>query len=231
VRVGHVPSSLVLGGRRVEIRRPRARSTAGQELRLPSWQGWSSHDPLDERAFEQMMLGVSTRRYARSLEPLPQEVAVRGISKSVISERFVVGTQRRLADLMQRDLRGLKLVALLIDGVHFAEHVVLAAIGIDVDGSKHPLGLREGATENASACKALLEDLIERGLDPHRARLVVLDGAKALRRAVLDTFGERVLIQRCQAHSVPGRAHSKEVRSPLTGKTFEPVSLGQVAAA
>ena len=200
VRVGHVPSSLVLGGRRVEIRRPRARSTAGQELRLPSWQGWSSHDPLDERAFEQMMLGVSTRRYARSLEPLPQEVAVRGISKSVISERFVVGTQRRLADLMQRDLRGLKLVALLIDGVHFAEHVVLAAIGIDVDGSKHPLGLREGATENASACKALLEDLIERGLDPHRARLVVLDGAKALRRAVLDTFGERVLIQRCQAH-------------------------------
>ena len=199
-RVGHVPSALVLGGRRVEIRRPRARSTAGQELRLPSWQGWSSHDPLDERAFEQMMLGVSTRRYARSLEPLPQEVAVRGISKSVISERFVVGTQRRLADLMQRDLRGLKLVALLIDGVHFAEHVVLAAIGIDVDGSKHPLGLREGATENASACKALLEDLIERGLDPHRARLVVLDGAKALRRAVLDTFGERVLIQRCQAH-------------------------------
>jgi putative transposase len=200
VRVGHVPSSLVLGGRRVEIRRPRARSTAGQELRLPSWQGWSSHDPLDERAFEQMMLGVSTRRYARSLEPLPQGVEVRGISKSVISERFVVGTQRRLAALMQRELRGLKLVALLIDGVHFAEHVVLAAIGIDADGSKHPLGLREGATENASACKALLEDLIERGLDPQRARLVVLDGAKALRRAVLDTFGERVLIQRCQAH-------------------------------
>ena len=199
-RVGHVPSSLVLGGRRVAMRRPRARSTAGEELHLPSWQGWSSDDPLDERAFEQMVLGVSTRRYARSLEPLPQAVAVRGISKSVISERFVVGTQRRLAALMQRDLRGLKLVALLIDGVHFAEHVVLAAIGIDAAGSKHPLGLREGATENASACKALLEDLIERGLDPQRARLVVLDGAKALRRAVLDTFGERALIQRCQAH-------------------------------
>jgi len=81
-----------VGGRRVEIRRPRARSTAGQELRLPSWQAWSSHDPLDERAFEQTVLGVSTRRYARSLEPLPQEVEVHGISKSVISERFVVGT-------------------------------------------------------------------------------------------------------------------------------------------
>jgi transposase-like protein len=200
VRAGHVPSSLVLGGRRVEIRRPRARSINGHELRLPSWQAWSSHDPLDERAFEQMVLGVSTRRYARSLEPLPQEVEVRGISKSAISERFVVCTQRRLAELMRRDLSGLKLVALLIDGVHFAEHVVLAAIGIDVDGAKHPLGLREGATENAAACKALLEDLIDRGLDPNRAILVVIDGAKALRRAVLDTFGERALIQRCQAH-------------------------------
>jgi hypothetical protein len=104
------------------------------ELRLPSWEAWSSHDPLDERAFEQMVLGVSTRRYARSLEPLPQEVEVRGISKSAVSERFVVGTQRRLAELMRRDLSGLKLVALLIDGAHFAvlvpsryRHVVPAA--------------------------------------------------------------------------------------------------------
>jgi len=200
VRAGHVPSSLVLGGRRVELWRPRARSTDGHELRLPSWQAWSSHDPLDERAYEQMVLGVSTRRYARSLEPLPQEVEVSGISKSAVSERFVVGTQRRLAELMQRDLSGLRLVALLIDGVHFADHVVLAAVGIDVDGEKHPLGLREGATENAAACKALLEDLIERGLNPNRALLVVIDGAKALRRAVLDTFGGRALIQRCQAH-------------------------------
>jgi transposase-like protein len=200
VRAGHVPSSLVLGGRRVEIPRPRARSSNGHELRLPSWQAWSSHDPLDERAFEQMVLGVSTRRYARSLETLPQEVAVRGISKSAISERFVIGTQRRLGELMRRDLSGLKLVALLIDGVHFADHVVLAAVGIDVDGEKHPLGLREGAIENAAACKALLEDLIERGLNPNRAILVVIDGAKGLRRAVLDIFGERALIQRCQAH-------------------------------
>jgi len=200
VRAGHVPSSLVLGGRRVEIQRPRVRSSDGHELGLPSWPAWSSRDPLDERAFEQMVVGVSTRRYPRSLEPLPQEVAVRGISKSAVSERFVVGTQRRLTELMRRDLSGLKLVALLIDGVHFAEHVVLAGVGIDIDGAKHPLGLREGATENAAACKALLEDLIERGLNPNRAILVVIDGAKALRRAVLDTFGERALIQRCQAH-------------------------------
>jgi transposase-like protein len=117
VRGGHVASSLVLGGRRVEIRRPRARGSDGRELSLPSWRAWSARDPLDERALEQMVVGVSTRRYARSLEPLPEEIAVRGISKSAVSERFVVGTQRRLAELMQRDLSGLKLVAVLIDGV------------------------------------------------------------------------------------------------------------------
>jgi putative transposase len=109
--------------------------------------------------------------------------------------------------------------------------VVLAAIGIDISGKKHLLGMREGATENAAACKALLADLIERGLPGNRSLLFVIDGAKALRKAVTDTFGSRALIQRCRQHSVPGRAHSKEVRSPLTGKTFEPVSLGQVVAA
>jgi putative transposase len=200
LRSGHVPSSLVLGGRRVKVERPRARSTEGHELLLPSWRVWSSRDPLDERAFEQMVLGVSTRRYARSLEALPEEFAVRGVGKSAVSERFVVGTQRRLFELMRRDLSGLELVGLMIDGVHFAEHVVLAAVGIDTSGQKHVLGLREGATENAAACKALLADLIERGLNPNRAILVVIDGAKALHKAVIDTFGARVLIQRCHAH-------------------------------
>jgi putative transposase len=200
LRSGHVPSSLVLGGRRVKVERPRARSVAGHELGLPSWRAWSSRDPLDERAFEQMVLGVSTRRYARSLEALPDEFEVRGAGKSAVSERFVVGTQRRLAALMRRDLTGLALVALMIDGVHFAEHIVLAAVGIESNGQKHVLGLREGATENAAACKALLADLIERGLNPNRALLVVIDGAKALHKAVSETFGARVLIHRCHAH-------------------------------
>lgn len=122
------------------------------------------------------------------------------MSKSAVSERFVVGTQRRLSELMRRAVSGLELVALMIDGVHFAEHVVLAAVGIESNGTKHVLGLREGATENAAACKALLADLIERGLDPHRTILVVIDGAKALHKAVIETFGARVLIQRCHAH-------------------------------
>jgi transposase-like protein len=200
LRAGTVASSLVLGGRRVKVRRPRARSVDGHELMLPSWQAWTSRDPLDERSVEQMVLGVSSRRYARSLEPLPQDLEVSGVSKSAVSERFVIGTQRRLAELMARDLSGLSLVVLMIDGVHFADHVILAAVGIDHKGAKHVLGLREGATESAAACKALLADLIERGLAVNRCVVVVIDGAKALHRAVTDTLGECALIQRCQQH-------------------------------
>jgi putative transposase len=200
LRAGHVASSLVLGGRRVAVQRPRARSMEGHELKLPSWREWSARDPLDERALEQMMLGVSTRGYARSLESLPAAVTVRGISKSAVSERFVYGTERKLAELMSRDLRLRHLVALLIDGVHFGEHVVLAAVGVDDHGAKHVLGLREGATENAAAVKALLGDLAERGLDTNRAMLIVIDGAKALHKAVVEVFGAHALIQRCREH-------------------------------
>ena len=200
LRAGHVASSLTLGGRRVEVDRPRVRSTDGHELPLPSWREWSSRDPLKQRAAEQMVLGVSSRRYARSLERLPEEFQVHGVSKSAVSERFVVGTANRLAALMRRKLNGLKLMAVMIDGVRFADHVVLAAIGVDLGGKKHTLGLREGATENAAACKALLEDLIERGLSSERCLLFVIDGAKALRKAVTDTFGPRAFIQRCREH-------------------------------
>jgi putative transposase len=200
LRAGHVASSLVLGGRRVGVKRPRARSVEGRELRLPSWREWSARDPLDERAVEQMVLGISTRGYARSLEPLPEAVTVRGVSKSAVSARFVYGTERKLAELMRRDLRQLHVVALLIDGVHFGEHVVLAAVGVDAQGDKHVLGLREGATENAAAVRALLADLIERGLTTERALLIVIDGAKALRKAVVEVFGAHALIQRCREH-------------------------------
>ena len=200
LRAGHAGSSLVLGGRRVAVNRPRARSVEGRELRLPSWREWSARDPLDERALEQMVLGVSTRRYARSLEPLPEAVTVRGVSKSAVSERFVYGTERKLAELMSRDLREHRVVALLIDGVHFGEHLVLAAVGVDERGDKHALGLREGATENTAAVRALLADLVERGLATDRSLLIVIDGAKALHKAVVEVFGAHALIQRCREH-------------------------------
>jgi putative transposase len=200
LRAGHAASSLVLGGRRVGVSRPRARSDDGRELSLPSWSESSMRDPLTERAVEQMVLGVSTRRYARSLEPLPPTASVRGISKSAVSERFVYGTKRKLAELMSRELGKLSFTARFIDGVHFGEHVVLAAAGLDDHGEKHVLGLREGATENSAACKALLADLIERGLDTEHSLLIVIDGAKALHKAVVEVFGPKALIQRCREY-------------------------------
>lgn len=199
-RHGHCPGSLVMGGRRVTLPRPRVRSLDGRELELPSWKEWAVEDPLDERAMTQMLLGVSTRSYSRSLEPLPAPLPERGKSRSAVSRRFVRGTQKQLAEMLRGNLSGLKLAVLMIDGIHFEDHVVLAALGIDEKGHKHVLGLWEGATENARACKGLLEDLIGRGLATERAMLVVLDGAKALHKAVTDVFGKRALIQRCQEH-------------------------------
>jgi len=199
-RHGSCDGSLVLGGRRVTMKRPRVRSVDGRELELPAWAEWSREDPLDERALQQMVLGVSTRRYASSLETLPVPLRERGKSRSAVSRRFVRGTQRQLAELMRRDLSEVSMVALMIDGIHFEDHVVLAALAIDETGRKHVLGLQEGATENARACKSLLEDLQSRGLRTDRTILAVLDGAKALRKAVKDVFGTRVLIQRCQEH-------------------------------
>src|SRR5258708_19599390 len=199
-RHGSCAGSLVMGGRRVVLPRPRVRSVEGRELELPAWKHWSDKDPLEQRALAQMILGVSTRGYAGSLERLPVEVPERGKSRSAVSRRFVQGTQKQLAKLLQSDLSHLKLAVLMIDGVHFEDHVVLAALGIDESGNKHVLGLWEGATENARACKGLLEDLVTRGLATDRAMLVVLDGAKALHKAVKDVFASRALIQRGQEH-------------------------------
>ena len=199
-RAGSVPSSLVLGGRKVVVSRPRVRSVDNREVMLPSWTAWSAADPLDERAVEQMIVGVSTRDYHRSLEAVPEEVSSRSTSKSSVSRRFVRGTQQQLEKLLSRSLDGLELVALYLDGVHVADHVVVAAVGIDPTGKKHVLGLWEGATEHAATCTALLENLVERGLRTDRALLVVIDGSKALRKAVAVVFGKRALVQRCQEH-------------------------------
>jgi len=199
-RSGHAPSELVLGGRKVSVRRPRVHSVDGQELALPSWQRFSEEDPLQERSVEQMLLGVTTRRYGRSLEDVPAPLRTRSESKSSVSRRFVSATQSKLEELLTRDLSDLQLVALMIDGVHFADHVVLVALGIDRKGVKHVLGAQEGATENAAACRSLLTRLRDRGVQTERSILVTLDGSKALARAVRDVFAKRALIQRCVVH-------------------------------
>lgn len=199
-RAGHAPGELVMGGRRVQVRRPRARTMDGHEIVLPSWAAFSAEDPLDERALEQMLVGVSTRRYARSLEPVPEEVAARGTSRSAVSRRFVTATEQQMDEWLARDLSEIDLAVLMVDGVHVHEHVLLVALAIDTDGTKHVVGVREGATENATACTAMLVDLRERGIRTDKAVLVVLDGSKALARAVRNVFGAKALVQRCQAH-------------------------------
>ncbi len=171
-------------------------------MTLPSWAVFRDHNPLNERAVEQMLVGVSTRKYERSLEPVARTLQTRGTSKSAVSRRFVAATQARVKTWLERDLSTIDIAVLMIDGLHVDEHVMLVSLAIDVDGKKHVLGMREGATENATSCTQLLSDLQARGLRTDKAILAVLDGSKALAKAVRTVFGSRVRVQRCQAHKV-----------------------------
>lgn len=200
VRAGYTRGDLAFGGRRVSLARPRVRSRDGHEVPLETWAQFSERDPLTPRAVEQMVLGVSTRKYERSLEALPPSMVTRGTSKSAVSRRFVAGTTRELDKVRRADLSKLRICAVMIDGIHVGSHLVLVALGIDESGDKHILGLREGATENTVVCKAFLGDLIARGLSDERAMLFVIDGGKGLAAAIRAHFGELALIQRCQVH-------------------------------
>ena len=200
-RAGTVRSEVVLGGRTVAIQRPRVR-TADGEVALPTFQTMAHRDPLDRRVVEQMLVGVATRQYARSLEPITADFESRGTSKSAVSRRFVAKTQAQLETWQAAPLEDLDLVGLLLDGVHVGEHCLIVALGVAVDGTKHALGLWEGSTENATVCQSLLSNLQSRGLRTDRSLLVLLDGSKALRKAVRETFGDVALVQRCQIHKL-----------------------------
>lgn len=200
-RAGTVPSEVVFGGRKVAIRRPRVRAN-GEEVSLPTFAVMAGEDPLNRRVVEQMLVGVATRQYARSLEPLPSTMTTRSVSKSAVSRRFVAKTAAQLAAWRSTALDALDLVALLIDGVHIAEHCIVVALGIDHTGRKHALGLWDGSTENAAVCQSLLADLQSRGLRTDRSLLVILDGSKALHKAVTQTFGSAALIHRCHVHKL-----------------------------
>ena len=202
LRGGHTRSWVTLGGRRVAMRRPRARSVAGEELSLASFRWAEKRDPLNEATLAAIAAGVSTRRYEGTLDRLPETEAQRSISRSAVSRRFVALSAARLGQWLARPLGELDLPVILVDGIHFRDRVVLIALGIDAEGNKHVLGLREGSTENATVARALIADLVDRGLDPERPRLWVIDGAKALRRAIRDLFGEAALVQRCQVHKL-----------------------------
>jgi transposase-like protein len=204
VRHGHGAGSVTLGGRRVPVERPRIRATDGSgELPVVSYELFSQTEVLGRMAMERMLAGLSTRRYPVALEPVGTrtEQAATSISKSAVSRQFVAATETALAELLAADLSSLDLVAMMVDGVHFGEHTCVVALGIDIDGTKHPLSLVEGSTENATLVTELIVGLRERGLDVTQPILVVLDGSKALRRAVMDVFDWPV-IGRCQLHKI-----------------------------
>jgi transposase-like protein len=199
-RAGTTESEVTLGGRRVPIRRPRVRSQDGHEMELPSFVFAAKRDPLDRHAMNAVACGISTRKYARSLEPLSEEVDERSTSKSTVSRRYVAMTAKQMTKWLTTPLGDRHFPIVMIDGIHLGDHLVLIALGIDFEGKKQVLGLREGNTENSRVAKALLRDLVERGLDPERARLFVIDGAKALTSAIEKVFGSLGAIHRCQLH-------------------------------
>ena len=200
-RGGSVASQVTLGGRQVAVPRLRVRSADG-EVALPSFQRAAATDALDERTLAAVAAGVSTRRYAGTLDPVPAEVMDRGASSSAVSRRFVALSAKRLRSFLSRPLGELDLRVVCIDGKVFQEHCMVVALGIDTQGCKHVLGLREGATETAAVASALLSDLVTRGLPTDRTLLFVIDGAPGLRRAISDVFGSHGVVQRCQVHKL-----------------------------
>ena len=219
-RWGRTRGKIGYQGGKVDVVRPRVRGGDGEEVPLPSWTAATSEDWLGKTAMNLMLIGVATRKISRAVRlpegPLPR-VDGDGTSKSAASRRFVALSQERLEEWLASDISKLDLLIIQIDGLHVAEEIVLiGAIGIDGKGDKHILGLVEGATENAAAVQALLDNLIERGLDPKVPRLFILDGAKALSKAVRATFGRHTLIQRCQVHkarNIAERCPKKHVAS------------------
>ena len=203
VRHGHDRGEVTLGGRRVPVERPRARSTDGEhEVELGTYAHFSARDRLSDVMLERMLAGVSTRRYARTAEPVGDEIeqVARSTSKSAVSREFVSRTRENLIELMSRPLADLRLAVLMLDGIELKGRCCVVALGIDTDGVKHPLGLWDGSTENAIVATTLLANLVERGLDAGQGVLVVIDGAKALRKAVRDVLGVDTPVQRCVRH-------------------------------
>ena len=218
VRHGTDDGLVTLGGRQVPITRPRLRSADGRrEVQLPTYQLASSTELLGREAMAKMLAKLSARRYAVGLEPMGNAVAAvaRSTSKSAVSRRFVAMTESALAGLMAADLSELDLVVIMVDGVHFAQHLCVVAMGIAVDGTKHPLALVEGDTENATVVKRLLTGLRDRGLDVTRPTLFVTDGAKALPPAIKAVFDHPVLA-RCEEHKIRNvKSHLPKDVGPL----------------
>ncbi|HEY3946226.1 MAG TPA: IS256 family transposase [Solirubrobacteraceae bacterium] len=202
-RHGSDDGEVTLGGRRVQVERPRMRTKDGsEEVPVRTYEHFASRDQLTAVVLERMLAGVSTRRYRRLQEPVGEQVEqqARSTSKSAVSRTFIARTKDALLELMARPLADIRLAVLMIDGVGLKDHTCVVALGITTDGVKIPLGLWEGSTENKTVTSELLSNLVHRGLDVEQGVLVVIDGSKALRAAVSDVLGKRTPVQRCQIH-------------------------------
>jgi hypothetical protein len=208
---GSTRTELPFGGQRIIVDRPRVRTTDGREAKLPTVETFRELDPLPERVVERILLGVSTRGYARSVEAPPAKVPRRGTSKSAASRHLVERTRRKLQDDFGRRLDGVDLAAFMIDGIQVAQQTLVVALGITTTGDKIPLGLEQGSTENTALCTLLLNGLIARGLQVTERTLCVIDGGKGVRKALDDVFGELAVVQRCQVHK---RRNVRELLSP-----------------
>ena len=219
-RWGKTTGKVGFHGGKVEIERPRVRRRDGGEVSLPSWEAALSEDLLGKWALNLMLINVSTRKFGRAVRlpegdvPAPNGA---GVSKSAVSRRFVALSAERMKQWMAADLSlgiNLDLLIIQIDGIHIDEDLMmLAAVGIDGNGEKHPLGVIEGATENTAVVQALLDNLVGRGLDSAVCRLFIIDGAKALSKAIRNTFGRHTPIQRCQVHKA--RNITERLAKPL----------------
>jgi transposase-like protein len=232
-RSGSTRGEITLGGRRILVPRLRARSVEGHELALPSFMYAAGRDPLDARTLEAIAIGITTRKYHRALDPPPIGTRERAVSKSSVSRRFVALTSAQLTTWLARPLADLEVRFVFLDGLHFRDHVILLALGVDSQGQKHVLALREGTTENATVCKGLLADLRDRGLDLERAVLFVIDGGTGLRKALRETCGPTAVVQRCQVHKRRNvLAHLPEAMRPRVCRALaEAYELADVALA
>ena len=196
-RHGTESTRVVMGGQKVSAQRPRVRSKDGAELPLPTLNLFQNEDPLNRALLSRLLSGVSSRKYARTVDEPIEDASC--VSKSEVSRRFAKAMEERMDELFKRRIEG-SYPILMMDGLALGKMTIVAAMGIDWEGRKRILGLIEGGSENNEVVKALLADLIERGLDPSEPRLYVLDGGKALHKAVKDTFGKKAVIQRCLVH-------------------------------
>jgi putative transposase len=197
-RHGTENTTVVIGGKKVRVERPRVRAKdGGGELKLETLNLFQSEDPLNKAIMTRLLSGVSTRKYIRTVDGEAADTIC--TSKSEVSRRFIEGMEARMQEFLTRRLDH-EYPVMMIDGLELGKMTILAAMGIDSDGKKRVLGVAEGGSENSTVVKGLLEDLISRGLDASCPRLYVLDGGKALHKAVTDTFGKAALIQRCQVH-------------------------------